>query len=352
MNQKNIVLDEIPKDKTPVVQQKPTVIDYKTFILACRENKYNSFKDLVEENKTVIDMHISTYLKDDKNKDINFIKIILDISPDAIFKIVRNDNFGTIFPEIKNKIDPKVVDDNNRNFYYYLKHHGDIIQILESNIDSDINHVDNNGMTFVTYLACNNIFKNESLANIVNCLRKTKYDFNNISKGGQSIFCCALNATTFEKQFSQAEILVQIPKFDILIETTWLESLVKKNNQSYNNKINFKNLIISILNRNDYKSFLLRLINKYLCKNAEKDLITICICTYICNAQKFKKMLIYVDADGNTFVHCAARLHFKQLLNIIYPVININAIKTNNNGKTPADLYRDGKITNIFSSTQ
>ena len=357
----NILLNEISKDKTPTVQPtekiilpvvQPTVMDFTTFLLACHEKKYDSIRDLASTNKTIIKTHISTCLSDHNVQTVDVIKIFLDISPDAIFKIVQNNNFGTIFPRIKDKIDPKVVDDNNRNFCYYMKNIDDIFQILESNMDFDINHVDICNATFITYLASNNRFKDESVTKLVDCLKKTKYNFNNISNDGRSILCLSLNATTSEKQYNQAKIIVQIPELDILIETTWLELLVKKNNQSYASKLGFENLIKSVLDRNDHESFLCRLIDKYLCEGAEKDLITICICVHKLNVKKFKRMITNVDPHGNTFVHYAARMHFKQLLNIIYLMIDINAIKPNTNSKTPIDLYRDGKITNIFSTTQ
>ena len=358
----NITLDEITEN-LPVQHPNTTKkIKYEIFITACSKNSKLE-KIITDVSISVIDAHIATYLtgkdelthyfKNNEHKNSNIIKTFLEIRPFAIFKIISSNkfNFNIMFPKIKDKIDPKIVDEYNKNFAYYIGNINDIIQLLESDFEFDVNHIAFNNLTFVTYFAINNTTTNKDMIKLVDCLTKRKYNFNNVSMNDRSIFCLALNANSYVNKCELAKILVSIPELDVLVETTWLKLLIKRNDNSYSNNESFNLLLASILIRDDYESFLCRLIHKYLYETAEKDLTIICLYFYSINLNKFLKMLLYVGKNGNTFVHRVAQMHFKQLLILIHPIIE-NSIKPNNDGKLPSDLYSKSKMINVFAHIQ
>lgn len=288
-----------------------------------------------------IDLNIqesSTELTDDQIKKYlttcpKFTDIIqlLKNSPHAIFTIVEHSLFNHWLPKILNDLDPTVINDRKRNFLYYLSVENYIF-ILNSDFTFDINHIDDEKNTSIM-----TVFNNKNLP--ISSLQKRNYNFNQVNVYGRSMI-----SLWYKPEFTYENIItfISIPEYDLLSDMTWFELLFTNYNISYKHHNNIKCIMNCIIKREDYISFLYRFINTYLSIHIEQDLILVCILISKLNGKKLQEMLSYVGDGGNTFIHLAAKNHYKKLLYLVDPVIG--DIKSNDAGQTPRDLYQLQKI--------
>ena len=137
-----------------------------------------------------------------------------------------------------------------------------------------------------------------------------------------------------------------MPQINILSDMNWISCILNYHNyDDYHRDIP---IIEKILNRYDYKTFLLELVQRYAHRGIENLLIELCFIFDQINTQKFLEMLYCGDDNGNTFIHYISMVHYKKLLLILNSSIKIETIKANNDGNKPSDLYYKSKIKNVF----
>jgi len=173
------------------------------------------------------------------------------------------------FVLIKN-IDANLIDASGRTFLFYLTNYTSIFNVLQSDLPLNVNHL-YQSHTFITlfFYKCADIMP-IYIYRLIGALNKHNYDFNIISWHGISVFSAA-----FPKQRSKNKISSTKPVFPILreliknptqkitIDVYWLSLLLNPEVMSYHYQASLRRTLACIMNREDYVSFLCKVIKKY-----------------------------------------------------------------------------------------
>jgi len=275
--------------------------------------------------------------------------VILFLYPVAIFRVATHDGFGRIFHKIMNHNNVNLLNEFGQNFIYKINSLNNIIKILDSDLELNVNHTDNKGITFVMYYTHKTIIAPDQFEKFLCVLKKRNYDFNNVfftsnnslakNMHGLSIFDAAFNTSSFKQSYEILNQLIKIPELDITKDLLWFKRVMTFENYTYEQQYNLSILLFNIMERHDYSYFLINIIKCYLYSNAENDLmLIISICKSI-QTKKLNEIINQINENSNTFIHYAAMLHYKKL---IINIINTHStkFKPNNNRDCPIDLYK------------
>ncbi|XWV26206.1 hypothetical protein QJ857_gp0870 [Tupanvirus soda lake] len=327
-------------------------ITYEIFIQACGKLSTADLTTyLVNINKKKIREYIEIFLKNNENPSSTILNSFLYLYPKTIFHITGTNNFNSFFPHIKKQIDPNIVNEFNRTFMYYLTIES-IINVLESDMVINVNHLDIIGSTFVTaYARYNKVITLLQFKKLVACLTVRNYNFNNVCVNGRSIFNIPMNSSDVVNQCDQLKILIENPEINITKEITWLKLLLKNLHMSYKHYAHYKCILTCIIKRKDSASFLFNVGIQCFSCNSEEDLAILCVLISEISPSKFRDMLNYSDPNGNTIVHIVAGRRFRKVLRIMDGYL-VNMIDANKDGKFPSDLYKTKDIHNIFNKIE
>ena len=116
-----------------------------------------------------------------------------------------------------------------------------------------------------------------------------------------------------------------------------------------------RRILVTIIGRADYESFLNTLVKNYAWRNTESEnnllfMFDFWIMHYI---EKFKKMIQYRDLSGNNVLHYAAKYHCEKIIRFIKYAPEFKDIEStlyvgNKRGHNPYDLYMNNSVQNIL----
>ena len=81
---------------------------------------------------------------------VKVIAVMLHIEPGLLFSLSRHFYFYINFPFICPYLNPTILNDMGQNFLYNMNNFKQLIIVLESPFDFNVNHCDNDGHTIVT----------------------------------------------------------------------------------------------------------------------------------------------------------------------------------------------------------
>lgn len=329
--------------------EKPKEPKFHEFLSLCRKHVNDKeIDEFVFRNytKNVILPYLSYNTDEILTHHKIVLPIIIALHPEIIFNLATRDHFNIFFPTIAKKINGNLVDSHNQTFMFYIQKFNNITTVLRSDLDFNVNHTCKSGMTFLTSYLRYNTLTRYQYYELLPLLQERNYNFNNVSTMNRSIFSAISNLNTGTIDHEILKDLLNMPEIDVTIELTWLKLIIDNYGKSYNANAEFCNAMLIISIRNDYASFLFKLITKYIYYLTEEDFLKI-ILTFESKARgKLINMLQFKDDNGNTFIHVAARHRYKKILNLTLNLTSLDNIKIgkNNDNKYPLDLYLENKL--------
>ncbi len=298
-----------------------------------------SYGDLV-----LIDM-IIVYIKNDIIiKNLSHIMPKTDIN--IIFNLVKAEIPVETIENLSDRININATSNDNDTCLYRVTNMKYLIKLLSSNkLDFDLNHRNQNGLTFYRYHLTKSNMNAANFKEITNILAKKNYVFD-----ADPAKLSILDIIVLTKREDHMCDIITIEQFDITRTILWLHLLIRQDTHN-----DFRNLLIKILNRTDYESFLYKIMHKYAYEYAHADKHIIYIMTLFkeINRHKLIKMIEYQNDKGNTIVHTAASYHLDRIIRFVTsePCLESSLEKIFNknvDGKTPLDLYVDNSVPNIL----
>ncbi|AZL89325.1 hypothetical protein QKC54_gp0504 [Megavirus baoshan] len=334
--------------------------DFNKFIKLCKQdfNKSNyktHFKDFDQKQiSKIIDNH-PKIIKSKSN--IKIIKALLLLQPNIIFKLSKSD-FINIFPCIKNYIDGNVCNSLGNTFiYYFVDDIRNIIKILQSDIDLNINNINNTGETFVHYMFLKWYVppKKKYIMSLINALISRNYNFDFVDRKGFNFLTLLFklgntkkNNTPYYLEIKKCILDTNIKPF---MSTHWIKFIIDLCNNSESNRIYniiwFELLMDDIICKNNESTLLDLVTNNNNVLNQDDIIQILSLSSNIC-PKYFENMMIWSYNDGNTFMHIIAKLQYDKVINYVIDKYNFIS-KPNAIGQYPCDIYRTRKISNLLN---
>jgi hypothetical protein len=290
----------------------------------------------------------------DLTTQANILNVMLVINPKIIFEIAYFEDFYKFLPLIFQNVKCNILNDKGQNFLFNLRNLQNVLTVLESGLNFDVNFVDNESATFITVFMSNYICGSDECFQLINLLIKKRYDFSNHNDNGAGFFHISRYYNGYDASFIMRiryDTLIKCINNSIGIELCleFYQQLVfyfNKYNFSYDPDydLTFNIVFGGVTYKKNNQAILCKIIKFYKNKNAENDIIELTMNFH--NLGKLKEILEYVDENGNTVIHLAAELHYKKLLYLLLDSVKNLVIKSNFNGKYPAQLYSESKLTN------
>ncbi|MEM3062209.1 MAG: hypothetical protein QW303_01495, partial [Nitrososphaerota archaeon] len=323
---------------------------FSKFVELCEETQTNGYfrkSNFGEYTPEVINYYIDNYMETilhyHSRTIIKIVIICLHIDESTILKLIKYPSIVGLCEHYIMFVNMAIVDSHKRNFLFHVVvdnqcSFDNLLSILGSSLKFDVNHKDKYGYTFVLkYLEKHGYGNPDKINVLVDNLRYRKYDFNHISKSGISFFAPIFRYRKIDYLLK----ILDIPELDITLDPQWIRIVVEEIKTSKGNLNTVKDIFFIILGRKDYTMFLCNLIKRYYSPSAEDDLIEM-ICGFMIDREKVINMISYIDSDRNTFIHLAAKKHYKRLLSFL----DFTEVKIfpNNQGKYPDDLYEESRV--------
>lgn len=324
-------------------------INFNNFVLLCQKHDNSLDLSVFDDYTTkILNEYCSKYISNIIDiKKISVINTILRLNNLMIFNFVKIDKFFDVVHAIDKNIDLNALNKFGQNCLFHLGSVTKTMTMLKSELNIDINQTDDSGNTCIMYLKLD-LFTGEEFDTIVSLLQRKKYNFNLVNKFGECFLTKILDNDTIgiaNKKILLKKV-INVPEYNILINPHWLFMLLRKElSGSTQHASLLNNIMRNIVNKTDNNSLLCELLHNYHFQTAEDDIIYIMTKIKYIDSEKLISMLAYQDSDENTFVHIAAKHHYKKVLVFITNFMQIS-VGANKEGKYPVDLYRDGKIKN------
>ena len=340
LQQESIVPEPIPAK----------IINYNTFIELCKKNYGQNFdkKNFVDYTDDAIAAYSKGYLSEYPG-EIAIINTLLSLNGNFIFRLVNNYYFINMILKKGYNINVNAIDKNNNNFLFYIDSYGILIEILESKLVFDVNLYNKKNNSFMYYIwSKNNGFPSNhmDMTRLINALIKRNYNFN-MHECGMCMLECIYKL--HRQSNDLAPLLLSISDIDITCKLDWLRNLLKNDDFKYDL---VKDAIDTIVERPDYKKFLLMMLISYQYQSIVDDFIYIIEIINNNNNNKLIKMLTYANDAGDTVLHIAGKYHHKKILCYImnYSKKNVQ-VGPNIHGKYPADIYDESKFSKRIKTT-
>lgn len=301
-------------------------------------------KDTIKnyDDEIIIDMcmsHIS------KKWMQNWIRHVLPTTDrPIIFTMVKNNVPIDIIEGIVDKINLDCVIDNKTCLWETNNCHY-ILELLQSKkLNFNINHIDDNRMTFFANLiATNPSDACDDIIQIMKILIERGYNFNLTYRWFMSLLDILFSNSELPGIKLIQEIIILC---DISSSTLWLNKLLNCGNFQY-----ICHILNDITNQYD-KNILIKTAIKYIGSYSTADndmLILLTAMRSICADNILRLMLGFTDDEGNTFSHLAALFHLEQTMRFLKLILKIDHTSIKNNANdTPLDLFHKGSIINIL----
>lgn len=339
---------ESPKNKEVFSAHK---VSFEEFVKLCQENSCvtntSAFSNYTREIIVSFVKDIKKIFSLDRQQMINVLLCLLILYPKCIFAIVSSPTFNNIYDEIRPNIDPNVLNDYGNNFLFDITKFDDLIMVLNSDINVEINHLNYLSCPLLTYFVLHNKINMNQLIDLIHVLKRRHYDFNN-----SFIFYLPFTFTTDQtERIKLLMIITEIPTLDITLDLSWLRKILAPT-VVYNEDSSILDLFNIILNRDDYRPLLYKIILQDGHPEAESLLMKIIRIISKIDVDKLKQMLEFWDHEKrNTFIHFAAIFHYKRLLHYIMN-LSVITIHANSEGKFPAELYTSSKLVNSLKTIE
>lgn len=334
--------------------------DFNKFVKLCNQNFNKSdykthFQDFDQKQISKIIADHPKIIKSEIN--IKIIKALLLLQPNIVFKLPKS-NFMNIFPRVKNYIDGNVCDSLGNTFIYYLVDDiRNIIKILQSDIDLNINNINNTGETFIHYMFLKWYIppKKKYIMPLIDALSSRNYDFDIIDRKGFNFLALLFDLSNTKKNnipyYSEIQTCILDTNIKPFMSTYWIKFIIDLCNNSESNRIHniiwFELLMDDIINEN-YESTLLDLVTNNNNVLSQDDIIQILSLSFNICPKYFENMMIWSYSDGNTFMHIIAKLQYDKVINYVIDKYNFIS-KPNAIGQYPCDIYRTRKISNLLN---
>lgn len=214
------------------------------------------------------------------NCDIDLLCIGLRMYPEIIFDVCQDISFMTHYDKLMPFVNGKILSEDNKTFLFRINDLDLLAKILESPIELDVNHLDNNNTTFLNHIFNRYIeIKSGQINRLLHCLKKRNYNTQYLNNMGRIIFPALfndINLGQLSTDRTQALVLLLSetaidPSQDIL----WLKIYIKKSRESYSHRDDLQlGIILSIFGRKDWRECFINIFNAYISEyfSAEKDL--------------------------------------------------------------------------------
>ena len=303
-------------------------------------------------------------LKEFENKETctKICNAMLILVPEIIFSICRRGLLDLILKDILLNINTTITDDHKRTFLFHSKNIDNLLLVLKSNASFDINYCDINGVTFVAYYSVGDTFMDkERFNNFIDLLQKRNYNFNINEKNNRGFFRFSMKETIINHDLLSATL--KIPTLDITMNLLWLKLLLNNSINSYSAYTNFRIIIQSIDERNDFISIPNKIIDRLHYHKIFDESDVVKFLKMVHDAFEFlskanegyiKEIIEFKNDNNDTIIHLAAKYHYKEIMNYLLNVIRDLNIKVepNNQKKYPIDLYLESKIFDRLKTLQ